>query len=77
MEPVPNFAISSQRVITPEGENPAAILIKGEKILDVVSLQNIPEGCITEDLGNDVVMPGLVDAHVHIKIGRASCRERV
>ena len=66
MEPVPDFAISSQRVITPEGENPAAILIKGEKILDVVSLQNIPEGCPTEDLGNDVVMPGLVDAHVHI-----------
>jgi len=30
MEPVPDFAISSQRVVTPEGENPAAILIKGE-----------------------------------------------
>jgi len=66
MDPVPDFAISSQRVVTPEGENPAAILIKGEKILDVVSLQNIPEGCLTEDMGNDVVMPGLVDAHVHI-----------
>ena len=66
MEPVPDFAISSQRVVTSEGENPAAILIKGEKILDVVSLQNIPEGCLTEDMGNDVVMPGLVDAHVHI-----------
>ena len=66
MESVPDFAISSQRVITPEGEKPAAILIRGEKILDVVSLQNIPEGCPTEDLENDVVMPGLVDAHVHI-----------
>ena len=66
MDYMPDFAISSQRVITPEGENPAAILIRGEKILDVVSLQNIPEGCPTEDLGNDVVMPGLVDAHVHI-----------
>ena len=66
MEPVPDFAISSQRVIPSEGENPAAILIRGEKILDVVSLQNIPEGCPTEDLGNYVVMPGLVDTHVHI-----------
>ena len=66
MDYTPDFAISSQRVVTPEGENPATILIKGEKILDVVGYQNIPEGCHTEDLGNDVVMPGLVDAHVHI-----------
>ena len=73
MDYTPDFAISSQRVVTPEGENPATILIKGEKILDVVGYQNIPEGCHTEDLGNDVVMPGLVDA----QIGRASCRERV
>ncbi len=66
MSRTPDFAITSQRVVTPEGEKPAAMLIKDEKILDVVSVQNIPEGCATEDMGNDVVMPGLVDAHVHI-----------
>ncbi|MCH8012204.1 MAG: allantoinase AllB [Candidatus Marinimicrobia bacterium] len=72
MQHSPDFAVTSQRVVTPEGERAAAVLIKGEKILDVVSIQNIPEGCPTEDMGNDVVMPGLVDTHVHInEPGRA------
>ncbi|MBT6796896.1 MAG: allantoinase AllB, partial [Candidatus Marinimicrobia bacterium] len=66
MRPIPDFAIASQKVLTLEGEKPAAILIKGEKILDVVSIENIPENCPTEDMGNNVIMPGLVDAHVHI-----------
>ena len=66
MRPIPDFAIASQRVLTLEGEKPAAILIKGEKILDVVSIENIPENCPTEEMGNNMIMPGLVDAHVHI-----------
>ena len=66
MPHAPDFAVASQRVVTPEGERAAAVLIKGEKILDVVSQHNIPEGCPVEDVGNDVVMPGLVDVHVHI-----------
>ncbi|MBT4554394.1 MAG: allantoinase AllB [Candidatus Marinimicrobia bacterium] len=66
MRPIPDFAIASQKVLTLEGEKPAAILIKGEKILDVVSIENIPENCPTEDMGNNMIMPGLVDVHVHI-----------
>lgn len=66
MRPIPDFAIASQKVLTLEGEKPAAILIKGEKILDVVSIENIPENCPNQDMGNNVIMPGLVDAHVHI-----------
>ena len=62
----PDLAITSQRVMTPYGERPAAILIRGEKILDVVSKQQIPSDCPVEDMANDVVMPGLVDTHVHI-----------
>ena len=38
----PDLAITSQRVMTSYGERPAAILIRGEKILDVVSKQDIP-----------------------------------
>ena len=62
----PDLAITSQRVMTSNGEKPAAILIRGEKILDVVSKQQIPSDCPVEDMANDVVMPGLVDTHVHI-----------
>jgi len=54
MPHAPDFAVTSQRVVTPEGERAAAVLIKGEKILDVVSYQNIPEGCPAEDVGNAV-----------------------
>ena len=66
MSITPNFAIISQRVLTPKGERPAAILIQEEKIMDVVSISEIPSDCPVEDMKNDVVMPGLVDTHVHI-----------
>ena len=39
---IPDFAIISQRVMTQEGEREAAILICGEKILDVISISEIP-----------------------------------
>lgn len=66
MIPTPDFAITSQRVITAQGERAAAILIHGEKILDIISISEIPSDCPVEDMANDVVMPGLVDTHVHI-----------
>lgn len=62
----PDMAITSQRVVTPDGEKAAAIFIKDEKILDVSSINDIPSDCPIEDVGRDVVMPGLVDVHVHI-----------
>jgi allantoinase len=62
----PDLAITSQRVITPDGEKAAAVLIKDEKILDVLPIDDIQNDCPIEDMGNDVVMPGLVDVHVHI-----------
>ena len=66
MSITPNLAIISQRVLTPKGERPAAILIQEEKIMDIVSISEIPSDCPVEDMKNDVVMPGLVDTHVHI-----------
>ena len=66
MSITPNLAIISQRVLTPKGERPAAILIQEEKIMDVVSISEISSDCPVEDMKNDVVMPGLVDTHVHI-----------
>ena len=38
MVSTPNLAITSQRVITPQEERAAAILIRGEKILDIISI---------------------------------------
>ena len=58
-------AIISNRVITPEGVKKAAILIKDGKIADIVN--DLPEGNYpVTDVGDNVVMPGIVDPHVHI-----------
>lgn len=60
------FAIHSHRVQTPEGEIQAAILIKGGRIDALLPLHELPEGVDVYDAGESVVMPGVVDTHVHI-----------
>ena len=60
------FALASRRVVTPDGEAPGAVIVDGERIAAVVALQDVPAGVPVEDLGDWVIFPGLVDAHVHI-----------
>src|SRR4030088_3492756 len=60
-------AFVARRVITPDGIRPAAILVKGEQIQAVVSPDQIPaEGYEIHDFGEDAILPGLVDSHVHV-----------
>lgn len=62
-------AIHSKRVITPEGVKEATIFIKNGKILDIVEpTPDAPHKDIPnlEDVGDSVVMPGIIDPHVHI-----------
>ena len=66
MSLVPDLAIESQRVLTEEGLRPAAALLAGERIAAVVSPREVPGGCPRRDFGTSVIMPGLVDSHVHI-----------
>ena len=60
------WAIGSKHLITPEGVREGAVVIQGEKIVAVVTPDRLPAGYPYEDVGERVVMPGLVDAHVHI-----------
>ncbi len=60
------FAIKSDRVVTPRGEIPAAIVIRAGKIESVVSPQELPPEMPCEDFGDWVISPGVIDAHVHI-----------
>jgi allantoinase len=64
--PPPVWALRSRRVVTPTGVRDAAVIVAGEKILAVVSQGDIPPDCPVEDALDRVVLPGLVDAHVHI-----------
>lgn len=61
------FALASARVVAPEGIGPAAVIVAGETIEAVVPRDAaILDGLPVEDLGERVIMPGLVDTHVHI-----------
>lgn len=59
-------AFRAQRVVTPEGIRPAAILVEGERVEAVVSPAEVPDGYKITDFGNAAILPGLVDSHVHI-----------
>jgi allantoinase len=62
---MPETAIISNRVITPAGIKRAIVLIKDGIIADVVD--DLPEGdFLITDVGDKVLMPGIVDPHVHI-----------
>src|ERR1700733_14501617 len=60
------LAFRSTRVVTPEGLRPAAVLVKAGKIVQVTDWGNVPASAQLRDYGDYVLMPGLVDTHVHI-----------
>src|SRR5271155_5809425 len=60
-------AFRSQRVVTPEGIRPAAILVEGDRIKAIVSHDEVPvESYRVHDFDEAALLPGLVDSHVHI-----------
>jgi allantoinase len=60
------WAIRGKFVITPQGAREAAVLVRGETIAAVLAPDQVPVTCPVEDVGDRVILPGLVDAHVHI-----------
>ena len=60
-------AFLARRVITPKEIRPAAILVEGERIQAIVSIDQVPTyGYKIHDFGDAAILPGLVDSHVHI-----------
>jgi allantoinase len=66
MFPISKFAIASSRVLLPDGIRPAAVLIDGRSIADVMDRDRLPSDVRCEDFGDLVIAPGVIDAHVHI-----------
>lgn len=61
------LVLRSTRVITPEGTRAASVAVAGGKIAAVLPYDaDVPAGCRLEDVGDDVLLPGLVDTHVHV-----------
>ena len=59
-------AFISKRIVTPQGTQPGALLVKGETIHAICRPSEIPADAIMHDCDNDSLLPGLVDTHVHI-----------
>lgn len=67
-----DHVVVGHRVLTPEGVRPAAILVSEGRIADVVNADDAPRDVPGFDAGPLLVMPGVVDAHVHVnEPGRA------
>ena len=60
------FAIRSERVVLPDGVRPATIQIRDGRIAGIATHRDDAAGVRTLDAGASVVLPGLVDTHVHI-----------
>ncbi len=63
---IPDLVVRGKRVVMSEGERPAAIHIRGGAIAAVSAFDDVAAGIPVHEAGESVVMPGLVDTHVHI-----------
>jgi allantoinase len=65
--PAPDLVIRGQRVVLAEAIAPAAIHIRDGVISAIAPYGSVPNDCEVFDAGVDsLIMPGLVDTHVHI-----------
>ena len=53
-------------MVTPEGVRAAAVHVHDGIIRRVAAWEDVPRGGAVEDVGDLVLMPGLVDTHVHL-----------
>jgi len=61
-----DLIVRGKRVVTSEGERAAAIHVRGGVIVAVSAFDEIVPGAPLHEAGDFVVMPGVVDTHVHI-----------
>src|SRR6516162_3312176 len=62
----PDLIVRGQRVITPEGEKAASIHIRRGRIAALKPFEDADYQCLLYEAGQHVILPGLVDTHVHI-----------
>ncbi|MFE2928302.1 allantoinase AllB [Streptomyces goshikiensis] len=61
------LVLRSTRVITPGGTRAASVAVAAGRITAVLAHDaEVPAGARLEDFGDDVLLPGLVDTHVHV-----------
>jgi allantoinase len=61
-----DLVVRSRRVLTPDGLRAASLQIRAGRIRKVAGFEETSRAATLLDAGDAVVMPGLVDTHVHI-----------
>src|SRR5687768_14217513 len=61
-----DLVIRSRRVALPEGIRAASIAVRDGKIAALADYDAVLAAAATTDLADLVVLPGLVDSHVHV-----------
>src|SRR6201988_5419740 len=62
----PDLIIRGQRVVLPDAIAPRSVHIREERIVFVGDYDEVEDCEVTETADESVIMPGLVDTHVHI-----------
>jgi allantoinase len=60
------LVIRGRRVVTPEATRPASVHVADGRIVAVADFDAVPHGVELVDADDAVVMPGVVDTHVHV-----------
>ena len=63
---LPDLVVRSRRILTPGGGRAGAIHIRNGRIIGIVDIDAVPPGCPVDDVGEDAVLPGVVDSSVQV-----------
>src|SRR4051812_37336384 len=61
-----DLVVRGERVVLPDGTRPAAVHLDEGTIVGVTAFDEVPAGCPVDEARDAVIMPGVVDTHVHI-----------
>ncbi len=59
-------AVRSTRIVTPAGVQPGTVVVFGSKILGIAPFDESFDSVRVTDVGDHMVLPGLVDVHSHL-----------
>jgi allantoinase len=60
-----DFVVRAQRVVLPDGERPAAVHVRDGRVAAVTAFEDAGDVPVTL-AADEVLLPGLVDSHVHV-----------
>jgi allantoinase len=63
---VTDLVIRGRRVVTPEGMRAASVHVGEGRIIRLGAWEEVPPDIPVVDAGESIVMPGIVDTHVHV-----------